>query len=451
MRDVVIISKTIVRPESFEDGPDPVKIHLTPWDLFLLQSDYTQRGLLFPQPDPETNIISQLKSSLSVALKIFYPFAGRLVKTENEDDKTASFYINCDGSGVKFIHASALTVSVNDVLEPVDGIIVPGLLSEFFPVNGVLSCEGVSESLLAIQVTELKDGVFIGYGCNHMVTDGSSFWNFFKTWSEICYTGSDRKNFPPLKLPGWFLRGIDYPIRIPISETVISPVRFVSSDLQDKIFRFTSKETSELKEKANSEVDSKISSLQAVLAHMWRAIIRNRDLNPEEEIYCRLLMDMRRRLNPPLEKECFGNVVGFVTVTATVREVVNNGLGWAALQINKSVGSQTDENFRVFAENWVKKPRILNGNLGNKAMMSSSNSIGVSGSPWFDVYGNDFGWGKPIAVRGGPGNSSDGKLVVYSGVEDGTIEIQTSLTSRVMEKLSTDAEFLRHVYVGYAK
>ncbi|KAL1196517.1 putative acetyltransferase [Cardamine amara subsp. amara] len=443
MADVVVISNTIVRPESYNDESGRVKIHLTPWDLFFLRAEYPQRGLLFPQPDPETNLISQLKSSLSVALKIFYPFAGRLVKVENEDDGTASFYIDCDGSGVKFVHASAKTVSVSDVLGPADSI-VPDFLNRFFPANGVKSCEGISESLIAFQLTELKDGVFIGFGYNHMVADGSSFWNFFNTWSEICSTGFDRRNFSPLLLRGWFLDGIDYPIRIPISETEIpNQIVVTSSSLQEKVFLITSRNISVLKSKANGEVDSddrKISSLQAISAHMWRSIIRNSDLNPEEVIHCKLLMDMRRRLKPPLEKECFGNVVGFATATTTVGEMLNSGLGWAALQINKTVGSQTNEEFREFAENWVKKPKIPNH-------VAVSNSIIVASSPWFNVYGNDFGWGKPIAVRAGPGNTSDGKLIVYPGIEEGNIEIQTCLSSLVLEKLSSDEEFLKHACV----
>lgn len=440
MADVVVLSKTIVRPDGSDSDRD--KIHLTPWDLFFLRSEYPQRGLLFPKPDPETDIISQLKSSLSLALKIFYPFAGRLVKTEH--DKAASFLVDCDGSGVKFIHASAKTVSVSDVLEPVNGI-VPEILPRFFPANGVKSCEGTSESLIAFQVTELRDGVFIAFGYNHMVADGSSFWSFFNTWSEICSTGVDRnKKFPPLLLRGWFLDGIDHPIRIPISETVSpsSPVAS-SSLLQEKLFRLTRRNISELKSKANGEVssdDRKISSLQAIAAHMWRSIIKNSDLNPEEVVYCKLLMDMRRRLNPPLDKECFGNVVGFATATTTAGEMVSNGLGWAALQINKTVGSQTDEGFRMFAGNWVKEPKIPNH-------VAVSNSVIVASSPWFNVYGNDFGWGKPIAVRAGPGNTSDGKLIVYPGIEEGNIEIQTCLSSHVLKKISADAEFLEHACV----
>ncbi|CAE6262773.1 unnamed protein product [Arabidopsis arenosa] len=415
--EVIVISNSIVRPESYSEESDRVKIHLTPWDLFFLRAEYPQRGLLFPQPDPETRIISQLKSSLSVALKIFYPFAGRLVKIKNEDDGTASFYVDCDGSGVKFIHASAKSVSVSDVLEPVDGN-VPEFLNRFYPANGVTSYEGISDSLIAFQVTELKDGVFIGFGYNHMVADGSSFWSFFNTWSEICFNGFDsdhRRKFPPLLLRGWFLDGIEYPIRIPMSETE-TPNRVVvtSSLIQEKIFRVTSRNISELKAKANGEVssdDRKISSLQGVSAFMWRSIIRNSGLNPEEVIHCKLLVDMRRRLNPPLEKECFGNVVGFATVTTTVAEMLNNGLGWAALQINKTVGSQTNEEFREFAENWVKKPSILNA----KAF---SNCITIASSPRFNVYGNDFGWGKPIAVRAGPGNTTNGKLIAYPGIEE---------------------------------
>ena len=82
-------------------------------------------------------------------------------------------------SGVKFIQASAVTVSVSDVLEAAAGIVAT-FLSGFLPVNGVKIFEGISEPLLAIQVTELKDGVFIGYGSNHMVGDGSLILRVFK-------------------------------------------------------------------------------------------------------------------------------------------------------------------------------------------------------------------------------------------------------------------------------
>ncbi|CAF2143917.1 unnamed protein product [Brassica rapa] len=80
-----------------------------------------------------------------------------------------------------------------------------------------------------------------------------------------------------------------------------------------------SRHISELKAIANSEVagsdvDLKISSFQAVLAHMWRSIIRKSGLNPEEVTHC----NMRQRLNPP---------IGLATATTTAGEMLNNGLG----------------------------------------------------------------------------------------------------------------------------
>lgn len=221
------------------------KIHLTPFDLKLLYVDYPQRGLLFHKPDPETHLISRLKTSLSTALDIYFPFSGRLVKEENLEDNTMSFYIDCDehgSSGAKFIHAESKSLSVSDILQP-DGS-VPDFMSHFFPSVDVKSINGLTEPLLALQVTEVKDGVFISFGYNHMVADGASIWSFFNTWSKICSDDSDnQKNHNPLKLRGWFLDGISFPIRVPASETVVVPSPRQETSLRptsnERVFHFT--------------------------------------------------------------------------------------------------------------------------------------------------------------------------------------------------------------------
>ncbi|XP_010544154.1 PREDICTED: uncharacterized acetyltransferase At3g50280-like [Tarenaya hassleriana] len=446
MGDFVVISSSVVRPKN-RNQTKREKIHLTPWDLSLLNADYAQRGLLFLKPNdsvPESDIVSSLRSSLSLALSAFFPFSGRLLRSENHDDNTVSFLIDCDFSGAKFVHAAAKTVSVSDLI-PSTGF-VP---SFFFPANGTKNCDGVSERLLAVQVTELKDGVFLGFGYNHLVADGTSFWQFFKTWSEICSKGSDSDlaiNPPVLRLKGWFPDGIDYPIRIPLSETQVPTCEegSVSSleTIQEKIFRFTKTNISNLKAKANEEIGSeypKISSLQAIVGHIWHSIIKHGDLNNEEHTHCRVAVDMRSRLNPPLEPECFGNVVLIGVATSTVGDLLVNGFGWAALQVNKMVGSQTGENLRAFAESWVKNVKIPKLVVGSK---SSRNSLLVASSPRFDVYGYDFGWGKPVAIRSGPGNISSGKLVMYRGTEEGSIDVHAWLSSDLLTNLLNDVDFM---------
>ncbi|KFK33265.1 hypothetical protein AALP_AA6G352200 [Arabis alpina] len=422
---VTMVSTSMVRPKNI-DRSVRAKIHLTPHDLDLLYLVYPQRGLLFLKPDPETRIIPRLRASLSTALEIHFPFAGRLVKVDNHEDNTVSFYIDCDGSGAKFVHSKAESVSVNDLLQSNGS--VPDFITHFFPANNVESRDAlISEPLLALQVTEMKDGVFISFGYNHMMADGSSLWNFFHTLSKICLNGSRSDSDQLIVLKDWFLDGIDYPVHIPVSEMEIRPSRKVST--KERVFHFSKKKISYLKAKANDEIgstDLKISSLQAVLAYLWLSIMRHSGLNREEGTQCKVAANMRQRLNPPLEKEYFGNVTQLAVATSTVGELLDRGLGWTALQISKAVRSQTNESYKTLAENWVRNVKIPKIGVGSRM---ADNSLIVASSPFFDVYDHDFGWGKPIAPRAGPGNGIGGLLVMFRGAEEGSIDVHAALNS----------------------
>ncbi|KAF8106011.1 hypothetical protein N665_0149s0038 [Sinapis alba] len=437
MADVILASSTIVRPENVNQSCR-TKIHLTPYDLKLLNFAYPQRGLLFSKPDQETHIIPKLKASLSTALEIYFPLAGRLIKIDRPEDNTVSYYVDCDGSGAKFIHAKAELVSIKDFLQPHDS--VPNFTRCFFPANDLKSSDGISESLLLLQVTELKDGVFISFGYNHMVADGSSFWNFIHTWSTICLNGSS-SHIQPLVLKELFLEGIDYPIHIPVPETKIPQKCEIPS--KERVFHFTKKNISDLKAKANEEIcpsDLKISSLQAVLAHLWLSIIKQSRLNREEESHIIVAADMRRRLNPPLDMACFGNVTHQAMATATAGEMLDQGLGWAALQINEQVRSLTNESYKTFAETWVRNVKLPLPKISGGPRKAETYLV-VTSSPWFEVYDNDFGWGKPIAVRAEPNNGFGVSLVVFRGVEEGSIDVHAtiplSIWSDVLVNLST--------------
>ncbi|EOA13377.1 hypothetical protein CARUB_v10026415mg [Capsella rubella] len=433
----VVISKSIVSLRNFKE-PTTVKkkIHLTPWDLARLRFGYLQRGLLFPKPDPKIDIIvSRLQASLSVALDGFYPLAGRLVKVKNEDD-TVSFFISCDGSGVEFVHAVAKDIQLSDVLK-LSGS-VPGFFSSFFPATGIKNYHGVSRSLLMVQVTEMKDGIFIGFGYNSTVADASSIWRFINAWSEICFKDSGSETLQRhLQLKGWFFDGIDYPIHIPDPET--KPTSFVTStNLQEKMFHVTKDNALKLEAEANGEADQKISSIQAVLAHIWCSMVEHSGMSREEETHYRLPINMRQRLNPPLGEECFGNVSQTGIATVTVGELLDQGLGWAATQINKMELSQTDEKAKESAENWVKNVKIP-VSVGSKDLV-------VTNSHRFDMYCNDFGWGKPIAARAGP-PYLNGRLVVFQGIDQESIDFQACLQPHVVDKLLNDVGFKEYVHI----
>ncbi|CAH8385654.1 unnamed protein product [Eruca vesicaria subsp. sativa] len=424
MVEVTVISSSTVQPKNIHNF-GRAKIHLTPHDLDLLYLVYPQRGLLFSKPDSNSEVIPRLKAALSTALDIYFPFAGRLVKVNNQEDNSVSFYIDCNDSGVKFVHAKADTVSVSDILQSRSS--VPNFIGLFFPTNDVESYDAlISVPLLALQVTEVKNGVFISFGYNHMVADGSSFWSFFHCWSKICHTGLS-SNFQPLVLKDWFLDKIDYPIHIPVSEMEKPPNSETST--KERIFHFTKKKIGYLKAKANEEigsVDTKITSLQAVVAYLWISIMRHSGHNTEERTQCKVAADMRQRLNPPLKKECFGNMTALAVATTTVGDLLDNGIGWTALQLNKTVRSQTNISYKTFAENWLTNVTIPKIGVGSRL---ANHSLIVASSPWFEVYDHDFGWGKPIAARAGPGNGIGGLLVMFRGIEEGSIDVHATLTS----------------------
>ncbi|CAH8335595.1 unnamed protein product [Eruca vesicaria subsp. sativa] len=435
--DLVVISRSIVIPKNAKKSSSlKKKIHLFPWDLSRLRFGYLQRGLLFPKPDLKINLLlSKLQTSLSVTLDRFYPLAGRLVKVANNEDDTVSFYINPDGSGVEFIHAVSRKTKVSDILR-LSFSSVPSSFSSFFPATGIKNCNGVSRSLLMVQVTEMKDGIFIGFGYNSTVADGESIWKFFNAWSEICSKGLGSEALQSrLQLKGWFFDEIDYPIRITDPEGKTASNGASTSLLQELMFHVTKENSLKLEAKVN---DERVSSFEAVLGHIWCLLAKHSGMSREEETHCRLPINMRGRLNPPLEEECFGNVSQTGIAKVTVGELLDNGLSWAAGKINEMERSQTFENAKAVAEKWVRDVRIP-VSVGSKDLV-------VTSSHRFDVYGNDFGWGKPIAARAGP-PYVNGRLVVFQGVEEGSLDFQICLLPQVVEKLSEDVDFKEFVSI----
>lgn len=439
MANVRFISITTVRPSTDHDDDhrdeSSQRIELTPWDLRTLPNDCIQKGLLFHKPtNLGTDWVEHLKATLSRTLAIFYPLAGRLAVVEN-DDRTSSFFLHCNNEGVQFVHAVADGISVGDILKPIN--VPDDIIYSLFLNNGVLNYQGTSNPLLALQVTQLVDGIFVAYTSNHSVLDGTSMWHFLNTWAEIC-RGCDRLSQQPPDFGRGFLNGIvDLPVRIPSFIDKL-PEKFVPPPLQQRILHFSKENIAKLKAKANTEMGTaKISSLQALLAHLWVSITRNRHyLKPDEEVSIGIAMSMRQRMEPAVPEKYFGSTVLTQRIASTAGELVEKGSGWAAWEINRSIDSFTSVEMRKFAEDWAKNPVIT------KLVRRNGNSLFVGSSPRFNVYGNDFGWGRPLAVRSGPSNKFDGKLTVFPGAEEGNIDIEACLLPETLEAMAEDAEFM---------
>nr|GMC50358.1 uncharacterized acetyltransferase At3g50280-like [Ipomoea batatas] len=112
------------------------------------------------------------------------------------------------------------------------------------------------------------------------------------------------------------------------------------------------------------------------------------------------------RLDPPLSNEYFGNCAHVVRGTAAAGELLEHGLGWAALKLHRAVASHDD-------------------------------------TPRFDMYGVEFGMGKAVAIRSGYANKFDGKVSLYPGVEGGgSMDLEICLSRQSMGALESDMAFM---------
>jgi hypothetical protein len=63
-------------------------------------------------------------------------------------------------------------------------------------------------------------------------------------------------------------------------------------------------------------------------------------------------------------------------------------------------------------------------------------------SPRFNMYGNEFGMGKPVAVLSGHANKCDGNVTSYEGRDGGSIDFEISLSPNAMRALESDDNFM---------
>nr|KYP72357.1 putative acetyltransferase At3g50280 family [Cajanus cajan] len=109
-----------------------------------------------------------------------------------------------------------------------------------------------------------------------------------------------------------------------------------------------------------------------------------------------------------------------------------------------------NEGFVTYGDN--NKGRILgHGNIVPHTLggIGHPYCVLISSSPRFNMYGNEFGMGKALAVRSGYANKFDGKVTSYPGREGGgSIDLEVCLLPHTMSELESDMEFMNAVSVS---
>ncbi|KAK1392448.1 N-hydroxycinnamoyl/benzoyltransferase 6 [Heracleum sosnowskyi] len=445
-QSVELVSECFIKPSPFpEKAKQP--FHLGPFDLAMLSVHYIQKGLLFKKPavtndqeNPVEVLVQKLKDSLSVTLGHFYPLAGRLATKKEESPHSYVVFIDCVNSpGARFVQ-SKVDLTISDILSPT---YVPLVVQSFFDHDRAINHDGHKVSLLTVQVTELKDGVFIGCSLNHSVVDGTSYWHFFNTLSEVFM--KDIGEFSEISRPPnherWFPNGYGPFFNLPFTHTDQFISRHDAPELKERIFHFSAAALARIKAKANAKCKNEnitISSLQALSALMWRCMTRVRGLPQDKITGCKLAMNNRSRFHPPLSQNYFGNCIQTVRATTTAGNLLANDFEWAALQLHKAVAEHDGKALSKFVADWLKSPSVYQ--LGQ---FFDPCSVMMGSSPRFDMYGNEFGLGKAVAILSGYANKFDGKVTLYPGQKGGgSMDLEICLPPQFMTAFECDEEFL---------
>ncbi|GKV43495.1 hypothetical protein SLEP1_g50784 [Rubroshorea leprosula] len=414
--DVQVISNQDIRPSS------PTPLHLRRYQLSFLDQiappSFMPSVMFYPRENITNSLepAEKLKKSLSEALTIFYPLAGRI-----KDNA----YVDCNDQGVYFVEAKA-NCNMSDILDCRD----PADNNTFIP----LELDGGDELPLMVQLTHLEcGGLVLSVGMSHKVSDALSFFMFINSWASMARGNADIINIPP------FHSAVLFP---PKDISGFHPrTGIVKENIMTKRFVFDASSVAILREKYayNGKRPTRVEALSSFI---WnRFMVATQPKTDEGKLYTVLhAVNLRPRMNPPLPNYYFGNL-SRVAVTAPQRVGED--------EFRSIVRKMSEAVKKVDAE-YVKKLQETNGHLdfikkrGQSVMKGEVVSFSFTSLCRFPVYEADFGWGKPVWVAAA--RLPFKNLVNFFDTKSGDgIEAWINLKGEDMVKFETDKELLSYV------
>ncbi|KAK3008971.1 hypothetical protein RJ639_015381 [Escallonia herrerae] len=370
-------------------------------DLGWLHSSPLQEVHFFDFPHPAAyfrqTVVPDLKASLSLTLKHFLPFAGKLILPIDPDSGWPRFrYADEDSIPVTFseCHIDYDYLVGNHARNAND---FHPLVPQLPPAGHASDC--VIAPVLAIQVTVFPNkGICLGMTNDHAACDASSILGFLRAWSSITQLGDDAAYVASGAVPFCDrtvikdTKGIGASIWIEIGKIKYQqlPLPSLPSDQVRTTFLITRANIQGLKNLVLPST-KRVSSFVVACAYIWTCLTKataasstGQELRDENEVE-HFSFPMECRAPPCFSTAKVAQILGedgFTTAVETIGEELKKRLDNSEEGIFK--GAE-----RGLAE-FVEK-------MGQRI-------IGLAGSPKFDFYGIDFGWGKPKRSKDSSGD-----------------------------------------------
>ncbi|KAI3465967.1 hypothetical protein Pfo_022630 [Paulownia fortunei] len=425
------IAREIIKPSS------PTPPHLRELQLSFLDQlappTYIHIILYFEachhHPDSEETS-QKLKRSLSDALAIYYPLAGRL-----QDNS----WVDCNDAGAEYVEAWFNDYRIMDVVEN------PRTeeLKQYVPA----APSGSGDIPLAVQVSFFGcKGTAIGVCMSHRVADAMSLVTFINAWAAACRGDAKTiavtqpsfnlaSRFAPADFSGFFPSGAPPP-----------PQQIVT-----KRFTFNEQKLAALRRAASGPLTENPTRVEAVSAFIWRhfmeSVTMKDQMKGENRVFAAThAVDIRRRAIPPLPHQFFGNACArAMAVTAASAEERD----YYDLAIKmREVIRKADGNYVRRLENGGTFLKYYSTNEENDPAFRDGRKIleicGFTSWCRLPAYDADYGWGKPVwvSIIGVPQKN----LIFFLGTKSGDgIEAWVNMLEEDIAMIETNYHLLHQV------
>lgn len=442
-----VLQRCSVVPAS---GAAEQRLPLTYFDMFWLYFHPIERLLFYQHPCSATdfidNIVPHLKNSLSQTLSHYLPLAGNLLHPLDSGIPELR-YSSGDSVSVTFAESSEPTrfnyLTRNHAREADEfHLFVPQL-----PESTTYS-EYKKIPLLAIQVTHFPEvGIVIGVTNHHVAGDASSIVGFLKAWSSTAKLGGEGEfdHLARNKALPFYDRSV---IRDPTARAEIywnqmrsyklgesQPGAITPTNKVRATFILQKSDIEKLKKLVlDRQPDSiHLSSFTVTIAYFWSCVDRSsaeagEEIGDDDTEFFGFAVDARGRVDPPLPAAYFGNCLGFVAVESRHGVIRGeDGFFVAAKLVGELIRDKVNKKGELLsdADEWLVK----------LAPLLSKRCFGVAGSPKFDVYGVDFGWGKAVKYEAVSIDADPNVSISLCKSRDfeGGLELGVSMPKRAMD------------------
>ncbi|KAL0362341.1 UNVERIFIED_CONTAM: Malonyl-coenzyme:anthocyanin 5-O-glucoside-6'''-O-malonyltransferase [Sesamum calycinum] len=372
---------------------DDLSVPLTFLDIFWLHFHPIRRLLFYDYPCSKPhfleNIAPKLKESLSLTLRHYLPVAGYLIFPLNSEKKPEIRYVVGD---------SAVSLTIAESASDFHDLIGnhardADQFYEFVPQTDPVTDESEYQR---VPVMALKVTLFPGRDLS------------LKTHLELIPSSGKKKREVPLKSSSFPLPTNRVRATYVLRQADIKRLKDLVLEKKPGLVQ--------------------VSSFVVTVSYVWTCLVKSGEQVDDDVLESFIFgADIRARIDPPVPAKYFGNCLGGGFVNIEHKQLVGEeGFVTAAEAFADQIINRVNKKDEVLkgAENWLSEVKKL----------TATRMHAVSGSPKFDLYNADFGWGRArkmevVSIDGDKHSMS----LCKSRDSEGGLEVGLSLPKPRME------------------